>query len=227
MGEGPYGGDPNPSADSCTGCATCSRRTGGGAAVPDDRDARHGGVGGHGRSLPSPPCRTPVRPPCRCRIRPAPPGTADVDRHGRTVVRTGESGPGRRPDRGDRTGAPGRARMHRPSSAGVRPAAAPSGRRPIRAPSWGGSWPTTERGQTNAQTYGEQSAEFGCASVDRARRGPSRPSYDPVVVAPNTSASASSGVFPATILALIFTALTALVAPVWSTTAMASRMIAR
>ena len=59
---------------------------------------------------------------------------------------------------------------------------------------------------------------------------PNLPGQSPRITAqlgPNTSASASSGVLPATILALILTALTALVAPVWRTTAMIRSRIAR
>ena len=64
----------------------------------------------------------------------------------------------------------------------------------------------------------------------RERRAPwlgPRTRQSAVAAAPNTSASASSGELPATILALIFTALTALVAPVCRTTATARMKMAR
>ena len=60
----------------------------------------------------------------------------------------------------------------------------------------------------------------------RCRSGGNRAS-GPGQAFPNTSASAASGSMPATILALILTALTALVAPVWRMTAMISSRIAR
>ena len=123
----------------------------------------------------------------------------------------------------------------RPSTDGVEPI--PTPRRAIRIPrSVAGSdsipptrdctaWPTSHRppdrpsavevvlGPRNAGPGGHSRSDGG--------------SYFAAECSPKTSSSASSGGVPATILALILTALTALVAPVWSTMAMIRSSTAR
>jgi len=82
---------------------------------------------------------------------------------------------------------------------------------------------TSDGGRSATERQIDAEAEFGLNKGVDAFPTPSLAGQ----ASPNTSASASSGVDPATILALILTALTALVAPVWRTMAMTRSRMAR